>query len=290
MRRFIPDIVVYALVFGAVLVFLFRNAEGYDAPEAPPPSASDRMGAVLPPPTNVDSALLVEVPAATSSSGSAFAISPDGLWLTARHVVDGCDEVGLMIGPGMAVRTRKVEMSSYADLAALITEGAPHPLALDIDKEFRKGQPVFHVGYPQGRPGEAASRLMGRERLVARGRYQTEEPVLAWAEVGRTRGLSGTLAGLSGGPALDADGNVVGVTIAEQPRRGRIFTSDPANLTRFIKEVRGENVISGESAGKIDFDNYGPTADLLRRDMVVAKVVCVAGTVNPDAAPKPAGL
>ncbi|MET0545498.1 MAG: serine protease [Caulobacterales bacterium] len=283
MRRFIPDILVYCLVFGVVLVFLFRNAEGYDAPEAPPPSASDRMGAALAPPTSVDSSLLVEVPAATSSSGSAFAISSDGLWLTARHVVDGCDEVGLMIGPGMAAKTSKVIMADYADLAALITEGAPHPLALELKKEYRKGQAVFHVGYPQGRPGEAASRLMGRERLVARGRYQTEEPVLAWAEVGRTRGLSGTLAGLSGGPALDGDGKVVGVTIAEQPRRGRIFTSDPDNLVRFIKEVQAESTIGGESAGKITFDDYGPTADLLRRDMAVAKVVCVKGQANTPA-------
>jgi S1-C subfamily serine protease len=277
MRRFIPDILVYALAFGAVLVFLFRNAEGVDAPEAPPPSASDRMGAIIAPSTNVDSSLLVEVPAAASSSGTAFAISPDGVWLTARHVVDGCDEVGMVISPGMAVKARKVEMASYSDLAALITDGAPHPLALKFDEELRKGQPVFHVGYPQGRPGEAASRLMGRERLVARGRYQTEEPVLAWAEVGRTRGLSGTLAGLSGGPALDANGNVIGVTIAEQPRRGRIFTSDPTSLARFLKQIEAEGVVQGNSPGAITFDDYGPAADELRRDMAVAKVVCVKG-------------
>jgi serine protease Do len=31
--------------------------------------------------------------------GSAFAISQDGWWLTARHVVDGCEAIGLIVSP-----------------------------------------------------------------------------------------------------------------------------------------------------------------------------------------------
>jgi serine protease Do len=72
-----------------------------------------------------------------------------------------------------------------------------------------------------------SSRLLGRETLQVRGRGKHDEPVLAWAEVGRTEGLEGTLAGLSGAPALDRQGQVLGVTIAEAPRRGRIYTTSP---------------------------------------------------------------
>jgi serine protease Do len=59
-----------------------------------------------------------------------------------------------------------------------------------------------------------------------------EEPVLAWAEQGRTSGLRGSLAGISGGPAFSANGQVIGVTIAESARRGRIYTAAPTSILR----------------------------------------------------------
>ena len=62
---------------------------------------------------------------------------------------------------------------------------------------------------------------------MVRGRGAGAEPVLAWAEIGRTAGLAPSLAGLSGAPALDAAGRVIGVTIAQAPRRGRIYTTTP---------------------------------------------------------------
>jgi hypothetical protein len=131
------------------------------------------------------------------------------------------------------------------------------------------------MGFPQGQPGEAASRLIGRERLVARGRYHVEEPVLAWAEVGRTAGLFGTLAGMSGGPVLDAQGRVIGITVAESARRGRIYTAAPSSILSLLKMER--IAPAGEPVGRLSLTNYGPAADKLRRSLEVAQVVCVAG-------------
>ncbi len=96
-----------------------------------------------------------------------------------------------------------MRVAQFADLALLKTDVAPAALALDTsERQFQVGQRAYHVGFPQGRPGEAYSRLIGRETLVARGRYSLEEPVLAWAELGRTGDLHGSLAGISGGPAM----------------------------------------------------------------------------------------
>jgi serine protease Do len=106
------------------------------------------------------------------------------------------------------------------------------PLGLDVP--LRRGARAYHPGFPQGHPGEAASRLLGRENLVVHGRGARTEPVLVWAEVGRTDTLKGTLAGLSGSPALDSAGRVIGVTVAEAPRRGRIYTTAPETLTTLL--------------------------------------------------------
>jgi S1-C subfamily serine protease len=159
-------------------------------------------------------------------------------------------------------------------LALLKTDRAPSPLAIDAsERMLQVGQRAFHVGFPQGRPGEVYSRLIGRENLIARGRYQLDEPVLTWAELGRTSGMSGTLAGMSGGPAFDASGQVIGVTIAESARRGRIYTASPATIMHML---RVEQISAqGNPAPRFTTQNYGQESDALRRSLAVAQIVCV---------------
>ena len=152
--------------------------------------------------------------------------------------------------------------------------GGPPALAVAPLAPLHVGQRAFHLGFPQGRPGEVTSRLLGRETLKIRGRGARDEPVLAWAEVGRTRGLDGTLGGLSGAPAVDRRGRVVALTIAEAPRRGRIYTTAPDTLGPAIRGVQpADEPLLGES---VTVDNYGRVADDLRRDLRVAQVVCLS--------------
>jgi hypothetical protein len=98
--------------------------------------------------------------------------------------------------------------------------------------------------------------------------------VLVWAEAGRTDGLKGTLGGLSGAPALDAAGRVIGVTIAEAPRRGRIYTTVPETMRRTL-ETSGRRLGNPQPGQPITPENYGRVADGLRRDLRVAQVVCL---------------
>jgi S1-C subfamily serine protease len=280
--RLIPDWLLYIIVIAAVVFVLFRVDESQraDAPEALPdlPEA----GAFLPPPSIYDPEVLVEVGPVASGLGSAFAISEEGWWITARHVVDACERVGLIVSHGAATPVTDVKVALFADLALLKTDRAPASLAIDTsERRFQVGQRAYHVGFPQGRPGEAYSRLIGRETLVARGRYQAEEPVLAWAELGRTSGLRGSLAGISGGPAIAANGQVIGVTVAESARRGRIYTAAPSSILRLLRveQVAAE----GRPGPRMTPDNYGQESDDLRRELVVAQVVCVAPDDRPPA-------
>ncbi len=279
MFRLIPDWLLYIVVIAAVVFVLFRVDQRADAPAALP--ESPETGAFLPPPSDYDPEVMVEVGPIASGLGSAFAISRDGWWLTARHVVDGCEHVGLVVSRGAAARVLEVRRALFADIALLRTNSAPAALALDTsERRFQIGQRAFHVGFPQGQPGEAYSRLIGRETLVARGRYDVEEPVLAWAEQGRTSGLHGSLAGISGGPAIAANGQVIGVTVAESARRGRIYTAAPSSILRLLRVEQIEP--QGAPAPRLTAENYGQESDDLRRNLAVAQVVCVApGDVEP---------
>jgi serine protease Do len=278
MMRLIPDWLLYIVVITVIVFVLFRVDQRQNAPETldTPPE----IGGFLPPPSQYDPAVLVEVGPVASGMGSAFAISQDGWWLTARHVVDGCEAIGLIVSPGAASRVVDVKRAEFADIALLRTESAPVSLSLDTsERRFQIGQRAFHVGFPQGRPGEAFSRLIGRETLIARGRYDLEEPVLAWAELGRTSGMRGSLAGISGGPALAANGQVIGITVAESARRGRIYTASPASILRLLRVEQIE--AQGTPGERMTPDNYGQVSDDLRRNLAVAQVVCVAAEDMP---------
>ena len=269
-----PDWLIYSsVVFALVLVSLSRR-ENADAPPAPPPP-DEIEGALLGPVTPFDPSVTVTAPDAPfqPAAGTAFSIAGRGRWLTARHVVEGCRRPALVVGGGRAVAA-DVRLSPRADIALLITAGGPPALPVTTDTPLHIGQRAFHPGFPQGRPGEVTSRLLGREMLKVRGRGAHDEPVLAWAEVGRTSGLEGTLAGLSGAPVMDRRGRVVALTIAEAPRRGRLYTTAPDTLG---PAIRGEQQPDEQLLGEpITVDNYGRVADDLRRDLRVAQVVCLS--------------
>jgi len=267
----VPDWLIYGGVIVAVLYAIGRDEPAPPAPPEPP-IAGD--GTPLAPATAYDPEVRVEVRGpAQPGLGTAFAIDESGVWLTARHVVEGCRLASVITGPQEGMPA-DVFIDPGADIALLRTEGAPEPLTSALDEPLLIGQRAFHVGFPAGQPGEASSRLIGRETLRVIGRGARSEPVLAWAETGRSEGLEGSLAGLSGAPALDVEGRILAVTIAESPRRGRIYTTAPDSLNATL-DAAGVEPPPGNGDFPITPANYGQVADLLRRSLRVAMVVCV---------------
>lgn len=273
--RFIPDWLVYTLALLAIVGGVFANTPDQDAPPATPDSV-EREGATLPPPSAFDETVLVRVESPKDGIGTAFSIDTQGHYLTARHVVEGCDDVSLLVAPDQYLPVEEISLSASSDLAMLTAKPSLSPVALDTSPDLRVGTYGFHVGYPQGRPGEAASRLIARSRLIMSGLRSGEESVLAWAETGRTSDLTGPLGGLSGGPVYDAQGRVRGVIIAESPRRGRIYSASPEAIRRFLEEQGVEPL--GERPLPITPESYGGVADRARQSLQVVKVACEVGT------------
>jgi serine protease Do len=272
----LPDWLVYLAIVLALLIVAVSRQERANAPAAPAPVAGQE-GLPLGPASPFDPAVVVVVSSKTEpSAGTAFSIADRGVWVTARHVVDGCAKVAIVVAQGRGVAA-KVSIDPTGEAAILTTEGGSSPLPLGLDRPLRRGDRAYHPGFPQGHPGEATSRLLGRETLVVRGRGARTEPVLVWAETGRTDRLTGTLGGLSGAPALDGAGRVLGVTVAEAPRRGRIYTTAPETLAHALAATR-EHASSFAVGEVVTTGNYGIVADTLRRDLRVAQVICLSAT------------
>lgn len=270
----LSDWLVYLAIIVAVVVVAIARRERADAPPPPPPAAGD--GLPLGPASPFDPSVIVEAPATPEpGSGTAFSIDDRGVWITARHVVDGCRRAAVVVADGRGVAA-DVRIDPRGEVAVLTTEGGAAALPVAVGRTLRRGERAYHPGFPQGRPGEATSRLIGRENMVIRGHGERTEPVLVWAETGRTDQLRGSLAGLSGAPALDDSGRVIGVTVAESPRRGRIYTTSPETLVSALKAAN-ERPQAGAVGELVTTTNYGIVADSLRRDLRVARVLCLDG-------------
>ncbi len=268
-----PDWLVYTAAVIGLLFLSFSHRERANAPEAPPPIPGEAQMPLSASSPFSTSRVLPVGPHVETEAGTAFSVGDGGLWLTARHVVQGCRQPAIVVaaGRGVAARLR----GESGDIAVLGTEGGAPALPLAANPVLNAGARGFLPGFPQAAPGEATARLLGVQRIRGRGRGAPSASLLAWAEVGRTDGVKGSLAGLSGAPVLNAAGDVVGVALGESPRRGRLYTATPKALAAALKAAGVVTPPAG-SGSPITVDNYGRTADNLRRDLRVAQVVCLA--------------
>jgi len=263
-RKSFPDWIIYGLVLTVFVWTAYGVEQDVVIPEPP---QSPELGPLLPSDSPRDEIVLVDVAPRQSGTGTAFAINGDGLWLTARHVVDGCDQVGIRIGTGRVVKVN-ASIVQNSDLAVLKSNWNRRPLPADLESQRQVGEIGYFFGFPQGKPGEVVGSLIGRNRMKVRGRYTNEEAILAWSELGRSRKLTGSLGGLSGAPVLDKDGEIIGVVSAESPRRGRVYSVAPRYLRGIITDP-------GDGTEPLSLDTYGMGADRLRRDRRLAQVICL---------------
>ncbi len=265
-----------------VLVAFQMLARHRSTPSVPaPPSVEldpDDLGAgAVRPPSRDDESILVEGGGPRqSSSGTAFTLG-DGVWMSAAHVAQDCDRTYILTGQGSwsGDRVRAYSnISQQSDLSVLTTDWEKPAFALANPRDLQRNQTAFFVGYPQGLAGEVTGKLVGRGRAVFAGRRHQTEPVLVWAITGRSKGMSGTVGGISGGPVFDARGQVIGVTIAETMRRGRLYSAAPRSIHKAIGKwgVKPETSVP---AGNFSQTDYADQGDYLRATGRVVKVICM---------------
>lgn len=261
------------------------TAESEKKPQKAERDAKD----ALPKPDLFDPTVSLEMePCPKACTGTAFSLDRRGLWMTARHVVEGCQLVGIITGPKERLRVIRIEAQNNSDLALLWTMRGEPELAITEDG-LRRNQNGYSFGFPQGGPGALHGRLIGHARIKVRGAARFTAPALVWAEIRRQPFGLAKLGGISGGPMLDEKGAVVGAMTASAPRRGRVISTDTESLVAALRragekpDTRQASPRGPEALGPESFAKYG---DTLRHRKTVGQVFCIGGT-RSSRRPKP---
>lgn len=138
--------------------------------------------------------------------GSGFIISPDGYIVTNNHVVDGADEVKVILTDGSHYKASVKGRDPKTDLAVLkINADKPLPyVEFGDSSQTRVGDWVLAVGNPYGLGGSVTAGI-----ISARGRDIHSGPFDDYLQIDAPINR-----GNSGGPLFDANGRVIGVNTA----------------------------------------------------------------------------
>jgi S1-C subfamily serine protease len=189
----------------------------FPAAAAKPPPLDDAPGAAQAP------------SARPSATGTGFVVAA-GRLLTNAHVTEGCRRMTARNAAGQTVEARVGPVDKRRDLAVLsVPDGFGPPLAFRETPPVRRGETVVTYGFP----------LTG---LLSSGPTLTTGDISALSGV-RDDPLQFQISapvqpGNSGGPLLDAQGNVVGVVTSklDAARVARMTGGDiPQNINFAVK-------------------------------------------------------
>ncbi len=209
-------------------------------------------------------------------TGTAFSIDERGLWVTARHVTNGCDQLMLLRPFNRPLRVQNIAEHTAGDVSILQTDGGYAALPIDYSTPIFN-QEGFHFGFPHGEPGAVYSKLIGRRTIKTTGTRRAREPVFVWAEKIRVPDHNEPLGGISGGPILNKDGSVVGIHVAGSIRRGRSFSSMPLKIGDLLNQSDVEimNVASSPARSTtLNPADFSIVGEELRGGLTVAQVLC----------------
>ncbi len=157
--------------------------------------------------------------------GTAWALTGSQSWLSARHVTDGCRRLSFLDGGRLPPATGH----PTADISAIaLGRRVGNALALSRDP-LTSGEDVYLVGFPSGDAAAVYGTVTGTG-ILDHHALGHRETVVVVAQRKRVPLGSADLGGISGGPVLDADGNVVGTVIGGSARRARSIISIARNV------------------------------------------------------------
>ncbi|MFQ5763163.1 MAG: S1C family serine protease, partial [Candidatus Bathyarchaeia archaeon] len=143
-------------------------------------------------------------------SGSGFVYDEMGHILTNNHVIQGAIEIDVLFEDGIVVSASVVGTDPFSDLAVLQLESLPRdlkPVTLGDSSALKVGEQVIAIGSPFGLSGTVTVGVVSQTSRLLPG--QTGYPIPNVVQID-----AAVNPGNSGGPLLNAKGEVVGITTA----------------------------------------------------------------------------
>ena len=133
------------------------------------------------------------------SAGTGCVIRSDGVILTGSHVIDGAKEIDVTTSDGKIYKASVLaKMGKNKDLALLkiVPKSRLRTISFGDSSDVKVGQKVLAIGNPFGFSGTLTSGIVSRIDY-AKGRIQTDAAINP---------------GCSGGPLLNSQGEVIGIS------------------------------------------------------------------------------
>jgi serine protease DegQ len=138
-----------------------------------------------------------------TSLGSGVIVSPDGYVLTNHHVIEGADDIEVVLADGRELSARIKGVDPESDLAVLKTDGQDLPtITFGTTDHLQVGDVVLAIGNPFGFGNTVTSGIvsaLGRNHL---GINRFEDFIQTDAAINP---------GNSGGALVDTSGNLIGI-------------------------------------------------------------------------------
>jgi len=190
-----------------------------------------------------------------TSLGSGVIVSPDGYVLTNHHVVEGADEIALVLNDGRQLSAHIRGTDPESDLAVLKTDAAALPaITFGAHDSLQVGDVVLAIGNPFGFGNTVTLGIvsaLGRNHL---GINRFEDFIQTDAAINP---------GNSGGALVDATGNLVGINSTIYSQSGGsmgIGFAIPVSLARTVLE---QIIRDGEvTRGWLGIEPEGVTRDI----------------------------
>lgn len=204
-----------------------------------------------------------------NSHGSGFFISKSGYLLTNYHVVGNAEQVRIQLSTGGSYIGRVIRRHKAIDVALIkvdLSDNEVLPIPIQ-EKNIAVGSDVYAVGSPISEQfsGTISRGILSAYRRKKNGHYIQSDVMVH--------------GGSSGGPLLDQNGNVIGITVAKALRQGEavnglnLFIPIGEALSALgIKLTNRPIVVTTKKAAPVQIKRTIPGQLLVKADPEDAKV------------------
>ena len=231
---------------------------------------------------------VVEI-AASQGQGSGFVYDGDGHIVTNAHVVEGASSLSVKFWNGKSYTARVVGTDPSTDLAVLKVN-APvselFPLSLGDSTKLVVGDPVVAIGSPFGLEGTVTSGIVSalHREMTSPNQFAIDNSIQTDAAINH---------GNSGGPLLNSQGKVVGITSQIESNSGGNEGVGFAIPSSTVGSIAAQLISSGKAQHAFlgvvlrDSSQAGAVISQVRAGTPAARANLRAGDVITAAAGKP---